>query len=77
MFKFSFPLNEYFLYGVSILFNKEQVLQYETLYVIIEENLKNSYLKNLRSWFIVCLCIFGHQVNILGHSINTFIVPNL
>lgn len=38
---------------------------------------KQIYLKNLRSWFIVCFGIFGHQVHILGHSINSFIVSIL
>ena len=38
---------------------------------------KGGYLENLRSWFIVRFGIFGHQVNILRHSVDTFIVSNL
>lgn len=41
------------------------------------EEKKRGYLENLRSWFVVCFGIFGHQINVLCHGIDTFVVSNL
>lgn len=61
MFKFSFPLDEDFLYGVSILWRQKIIVKILDVIPYEEKKKKNTnYLENLRSWFIVGFGIFGH-----------------